>query len=368
MNGARIWAAGGGSGGHVYPALAAAEALRERGASVTYAGTPGRIEEELVRRAGLAFVPVPSAPFRGRSPRALARALTVTVRGTAVALARLRRARPQALYGTGGYACVPLFLAARLLRIPTLLFLPDRVPGLAGRVLARLSTRVAVATSPPHPTLPAGRTLITGYPLRRAFRAWTREAARAFWHLPPERPLITVYGGSLGARTLNRAVGARMEGWLKLADLIHVCGRWGDYPELKAAASRLPEALRRRYRLYEYLHEEMPAALAAADLVVCRAGASTLGELPYFGLPAILVPFPGVHQADNARYLAEAGGAVVLDDGTVRADPDRLLGTARQILNDANRLRAMGDRMAALGDPYAADRLAEAILELAERG
>ena len=178
--------------------------------------------------------------------------------------------------------------------------------------------------------------------------------------------MVLVFGGSHGARSINRAVVGHLESLLREAQVVHVSGEL-DWPWVAERAEALPPELRGRYHPYPYLHEEMGQALAAADLAVCRAGASTLGELPYFGLPAVLVPYPHAwrYQRVNAGWLAERGAAVVLEDE--RLD-ELLLPTVRGLLADPERLARMRARSLALARPDAAARLAEALWALATRG
>jgi UDP-N-acetylglucosamine--N-acetylmuramyl-(pentapeptide) pyrophosphoryl-undecaprenol N-acetylglucosamine transferase len=317
--------------------------------------------------------------------------------------------RPLAILGTGGYVCVPLFLAAWAARVPTAIYLPDVAPGIAVRFLARLATVVAcnVEDSVEYfrfQTLDfrfpisqskiknlKSKIVVTGYPVRRDLFEQDRIACRAAFGLDAQPLVIFVYGGSRGARSINQAIAALLPYLLPIAQVIHVCGREGDETWLRAAAARLPAELRARYKLYPYLFNgklsienealrkqesqaqfsipSMVQAFGAADLAICRSGASTLGELPAAGLPAILVPYPFVHQEENADYLVRRGAAVkvrdeqMLGDGQPAAGP--LFQNLLRLIGDTHARAAMSERSRALAQPDAAERLGDVLLALA---
>ncbi len=358
----RVVFTGGGTGGHVYPGLSVLEALRcQVGAplAVWYIGRRGGAEERIVPAAGVPFYAVPAAGVRGKPAVAAARALLAIAAGVTQAWRILGRVRPQAVFATGGYASVPVAVAAYLRRIPLLLFLPDVHPGWAVRFLAHFATRIATSTDQALAALPRARTVVTGYPVRAAFFAVDRPGARARLDLPPAEPVVLVAGGSSGARDLNRAVARHLPQFLRMAHLVHISGPPFE-AELRRLAERLPAPLRARYHLFGYL-EDMPTAMAAADVAVLRAGASTLGELPASGLPAVLVPGPFSDQERNARYLAERGAAVVVDNAMV----DHILTAVHDLLRAPERLAAMRRAMTALARPTAAADLARLLLEVA---
>ena len=328
------------------------------------------MEQDIVRQeASLPFYAIPAAALRGRGPVAMARNTGVLLNGVRHALRLIRRERPAAILGTGGYVCVPLFVAARMARVPTMIYLPDIVPGLAVKTLARIATRVACSFEPSLRYLPRGKTVVTGYPVRPELRTVDRRAAQALFGLSGTLPVLLVYGGSRGSRSINQAIERLLQPLLQIAEVVHVCGREGDEGFLREAAARLPEALQPRYHLYPYLAGTMPEALTAADLAVCRAGASTLAELPAVGLPAVLVPYPYVHQDENAEYLTERGAAVTVADNELLGSGDPvegpLFGEIRRLLTDRAAHQAMVERSRALARPDAATRLASTLLELA---
>jgi len=323
----------------------------------------GSVEERLIARTGLPFIGIPAGGIHGLAPWRAARNLFKLAQGFGVALRAGRRRRPDALFVTGGYASVPVALAAWSLRVPVLLYLPDIEPGLAVRFIARLATRIAVTTEASRAFFPAHKVVVTGYPVRPEFAGIHREPSREVLGLASDKPVLLVFGGSTGARSINRAVADQLEGLLEVAQVVHVSGE-RDWSWVAERAEELPPALRQRYHPYPYLHDEaMGQALAAADLALCRAGASTLGELPYFGLPAILVPYPYAwrYQKVNADWLASRGAAVVLEDARLG---EALLPTVQALLTDADRLAEMRARTQTLARPDAAARLAEILHSL----
>jgi UDP-N-acetylglucosamine--N-acetylmuramyl-(pentapeptide) pyrophosphoryl-undecaprenol N-acetylglucosamine transferase len=358
---------GGGTGGHVYPALAVAAALHrtstgERPVDLLFVGTNTRGEAELVRRDGLDFQPVRAGALRVAAPWSLAKGLVNLTVGTFQALRAVGRFQPDVVFATGGYASVPVALAARLRRRPLVVYLPDLVPGWAVRLLARLARRVAVTAGPAVAHLPSGKAIVTGYPVRRGFFEAQKEEGRRRLGLDPERPALFVSGGSQGGRSLNQAVAGHLPRLLEICQVVHVSGR-ADHPWLARVRERLPEARRAAYHLHDYLHDDMPWAMAAADLAVMRAGASTLGELTAVGLPAILVPYPyaGGHQRANARYLEDLGGAVIREE----EDLPHLLERVRELLDDRPRLESMAAALRGAARFEAAEEIARLVLEAA---
>jgi UDP-N-acetylglucosamine--N-acetylmuramyl-(pentapeptide) pyrophosphoryl-undecaprenol N-acetylglucosamine transferase len=345
-----------------------------------YIGSVGGMEEQIVaRESSLPFRAIPAAALRGRGPLATARGAWATLAGVGAAVALIRELRPLALLGTGGYVCVPLFLAARALRVPTMIYLPDVVPGLAVRLLSRIATLTAVNVEDALPRLGlrAGqpKALVTGYPVRRELFTQDRATCRRAFGLAEGLPAALVYGGSRGARSINQAIAALLPDLLARCQLIHVCGREGDEHFLRAAAERLPAELQSRYKLFSYLSGDsgpsMTAAFGAADLAICRSGASTLAELPAAGLPAVLVPYPYVHQDENADYLARRGAAVKVADAAMlgggRPTDGPLFQQVIRLFNDEHERQHMAERSRALARPDAAGHLAGALLSLAAR-
>ncbi|WP_245863104.1 UDP-N-acetylglucosamine--N-acetylmuramyl-(pentapeptide) pyrophosphoryl-undecaprenol N-acetylglucosamine transferase [Candidatus Viridilinea mediisalina] len=347
---------------------------------LVYVGSVGGMEERIVAtESSLPFRALPAAALRGRGPLALARGATTMAAGLVAARSLIRELRPQVILGTGGYVCVPLFLAATLARVPTLIYLPDLVPGLAGRLLARIATKVAVNVAEALPVLGLRpdnpRALVVGYPLRPEFFEQEREACRRTFGFEAPLPVLLVYGGSRGARSINQAIAQLLPDLLARCQIIHVCGREGDETFLHKAAQSLPESLQVRYKLYPYLDgvttPAMVAAFGAADLAICRSGASTLAELPAAGLPAILVPYPYVHQDENADYLVRYGVAEKVADcamiGTGPPQEGALFRAVARLLDDQLARQRMAEQSRALSRPDAAHELAGAMFGLAAR-
>lgn len=281
------------------------------------------------------------------------------------ALWLLARRRPAAIFTTGGYVAIPILLAARLLGIPTLMWEGNVVPGRSVRATARLASALAVSFEATCAALPArGRCFVTGTPIRD-LPGIDRLAARERLGIPPNGHLVVIFGGSQAVRRLNDAVVAALPRLVDRAFVIHVAGPAG-LDAAMAARAALPADLQSRYRPAAFLGEELLDALAAADLVVGRAGSSTLAETTAFGLPMVVVPYPhaGAHQRANAAVLADAGAAELVADEAF--DAEALL-AATAILDDPSRHAAMAAAARALGRPGAADAVAEILLALAER-
>ncbi len=362
----RLVLSGGGTGGHVYPALAIAQAVRDvlpggEDLNVLYVGAGGQ-ESDIVTRAGFAMEQVSAAPIRGRMPWEMAGNAGKIAAGVRQARKVLSDFHPQVVLSTGGYASFPVAIAARSRGVPLAVYLPDLNPGWSVRAIARLAHKIAVTAVESLRRLPSGRTVVTGYPVREEFWHVDRGGGRQRLGLDPEEKVVFITGASSGAHSINRAVAAQLGGLLELCEVIHLCGR-ADEAWLTEVRNALPERARGRYHLYGYLHDDYPWAMAAADLAVCRSGASVMGELPAVGLPAILVPYPyaGGHQKLNARYLERNGAAIILDD----EDLDEFLPLVGQLLHDAPRLRAMREASRRLARPHAAARIARILLDLA---
>ena len=356
---------GGGTAGHVYPALALLASWSGPAPAVTWIGSPGGMEQQIVADRGLPFLAVQAAPIRDRSPVATAVNVGRLSVGFGQAVAALRRVRPDVVLATGGYVTVPVAYAAALVRIPTVVFLPDITPGWAVRAQVRVVRRLATAFPEAAASLPADRTVVTGYPLRPALLKPDREGARRRLGLDGEPPVVLLYGGSRGSRTLNEGVAARLEDVLRRCQLVHVAGSL-DEPVMRRRAQELPDVLRDRYHLHGFIGDHLVDALAAADLAIARAGASTLAELPAVGLPAILVPGPFSDQATNAAWLADRGAALVLGNDEVAAG--RLPGTLLDLLADTARLEEMRQASRRVAVPDAAARLQRVVEDCVSTG
>ncbi len=275
----------------------------------------------------------------------------------------LGRIRPAALFTTGGYLALPLVLAARSRGIPTLVWEGNVLPGRATRAIGRFATRVAVSFPPTLEAFP-GNSFVSGTPIR-SFDGIDRDAARHALGLDPTDRLLLVFGGSQAVARLNRATFGALEALLADWHVLHLAGEAG-MADAGAARQALPDDLRSRYTAEPFLTDRMADALVAADLVVGRAGSSTCAELAAVGVASLLVPYPhaGAHQRYNARYLADEGAAMMIDDAEL--DAERLLDEARRLRDDATR-QAMAAAARRLGRPDAAQALADELVALAER-
>jgi UDP-N-acetylglucosamine--N-acetylmuramyl-(pentapeptide) pyrophosphoryl-undecaprenol N-acetylglucosamine transferase len=342
--------AAGGTAGHVLPSLAVAEALRARGVSVSFAGSPDRIEARLVPEAGYPFDPFRISGLPRRPGVAQLRAVLLAGRAPLACARILTQRRPNVVFGGGGYVAGPMVYAAWRKRIPAALSEADAHLGLANRLAAPFAQRVFLA----YPV--AGRAgakyRVVGRPVPVA-DAIGRDEARAKFALPPDGRVLLVAGGSLGAQALNELA---IEAWgAEGPAVLHLCGE--RYAEELAGRS-----LRADYRLLPWT-DDFGAALAAADLVLGRSG-GVVWEIAAAGKPAVLVPSPNVtndHQTKNARHFEKAGGAVVVPE----AELSRVPGVVAELLGDDSRLAAMGEAMRRAAKPGAADEIAEELIALA---
>ena len=368
------WAviAGGGTAGHVLPALAVGQALVSRGrppSAVHFVGSARGIEARLVPAAGFEVTLLPGRGIARRLTAANIGAVAGTVRAAGGALTLLARLRPRVVLVVGGYASVPCALGAALLRVPIVVHEQNAVPGLANRLAARFARASAVSFD--GTDLP--RAVTTGNPVRPEVLAVDRSpagraAAKQSLGLPEDRMVLAVFGGSLGARRINEAVSGIADGWAQRADLTvyHVVGS-RDWARFGAPVSPPGTDGGLVYRAVEY-EERMPTLLAAADVAVCRAGGTSVAELAAVGLPAVFVPLPiapNDHQTANASALVAAGAAVIVPDAELT--PERLMAELGPLLEDPGRRQAMEVAGRALARPDAADRVAS-LMEQHARG
>ncbi len=355
--------AGGGTGGHVYPALALADELRARGHardSIRFVGAARGLEARAVPAAGYAIDLLPSRGLqRGRSWRALGENIRMVGTMT-VAVARAVRIvgarRPRVVVSVGGYASVPGILAAWIRRVPMVIHEQNAIPGLANRLAVRLGARAAVSM----PGTALDGAVLTGNPVRAAVVAVRRAP-------DPQHPLVAVVGGSLGSARLNDATLGLYDRWRSRGDLelrLVAGSRYFD-----GCASRLAAQRRRDDRLTMTLvpyEDAMDALYARAAVVVCRAGAVTVAELAAAGVPAVLVPWPGAaadHQTGNARVMADAGAAILLPDADCTAEG--LAALIEPLLADRAALDAMSVAAVGMARPDASSALAALVEEVA---
>jgi UDP-N-acetylglucosamine--N-acetylmuramyl-(pentapeptide) pyrophosphoryl-undecaprenol N-acetylglucosamine transferase len=368
-----ILLAGGGTAGHVFPAIAVARALTRLAEDVTpvFVGVEDRLEARLVPEAGFELVTIDAASIPRRPSPALLRVPGALRRGVRSCRELIVARRAVAAVSFGGYVSFPLNRAAYREQLPMVIHEQNSVPGLTNRVAARWADRIAVTFPGSVPRFRyQERCVVTGDPVRADVleldRDSRRREARESLGLDPERATLLVFGGSQGARSINRAV-ADAHGRWKGRDLqiLHATGRAG-----LEAAERAMEKARNDHpdgptvRTVGFL-EDMAAAYAAADVVVCRAGATSIAELTVLGIPSVLVPYPHAtadHQRENAAALQRVGGGVVIEDDEL--DGSSLVAAVAPLLDDPAAAVAMARAARAFGRPDAADAVARLLLDL----
>ena len=349
-----------------------ARSLRERpdrpkAPELVWLGGHRGLEADLVRDAGIRVRRLALRSLRtvDRSVHSVLDPLRLGV-SVPQAAAILMRERPAAILTTGGYVSVAVVLAAAPLRIPVVLWEGNAIPGRSVRAIARLTDALAVSYEAAGQALGGAGvpTFVTGTPIRDV-GAISRDAARARLSLPPDAPTILIFGGSQAVRRFNAAVAAALPRLVERVHVLHVSGESG-YAAALAAREALPPDRRSRYRPYPFLRDDMLAALVATDLVVGRAGSSTVAEVTALGMPSVIVPYPHAagHQGANAEILAAAGAARIVADADFDADA---LVAATDILFDQPARTAMAAAARGFGRPGAADAIATLVLALADR-
>jgi UDP-N-acetylglucosamine--N-acetylmuramyl-(pentapeptide) pyrophosphoryl-undecaprenol N-acetylglucosamine transferase len=322
------------------------------------------MEADLVTRAGIDFITIPAAGVHGVGLKALPGNLARLMRGYGAARKVLREFNPDVMFFTGGYVAGPVAFAGR--KIPTAIYVPDIEPGLALKLLSRFADRITVTSEDSHRYFPNDdRVAVTGYPVRSEMSEWDQSEAYKVFNFSPDLPTLLVTGGSLGALSINKALTAELPALLKEMQIVHLVGArtWEQFIDV---ADALPANLRVRYKAYPYLHENIGAAFSIADLVVSRAGASSIGEYPHFGIPAILVPYPYAwrYQKVNADYLSRQGAAITLTDESLSAE---LVSLVLDLMRDSEQREAMRLKMQSLACKDAAGKIAAQLTELADR-
>ena len=333
---------------------------------VLWVGGRGGMEADLVKREGIRYEAIPAAGIHGVGLRTLPGNLWQVGRGFFSSRRILRKFRPNVLFFTGGFVAVPMALASRVFgRNKSLLYVPDIEPGLALKTIARFSDCIALSVEesgdyfPKHPSK-----VITGYPIRPGLDSWTTDEARSFFALQEDLPVLLVFGGSKGARSINQALSGALPELLQEMQVIHITGRL-DWQMMEKARADLSTEQLNRYRPYPYLYDEIGAAMYLADLALTRAGASTLGELPIFGLPAILVPYPYAwrYQRVNANYLMNHGAVEIIEDSQLAG---QIVPKVHELMADAAKREKMSQAMHSLAKPEAAAKIASLLTDLAK--
>lgn len=366
----RIIVSGGGTGGHIYPALTIVRAIQKKipDAEFLYVGTKDGLEADIVPKEGIPFETVNIQGFkRSLTPENLVRGARA-FGGVVKAMGIVRRFKPDVAVGTGGYVCGPILLASSLMRIPTLIQEQNVMPGVTNRLLARFVSCIAMGTKEAAEHFPKGKRVFTGNPIREEVMRARSEDGKEMFGLDPKAKTVLVSGGSRGARSINRAMVGVLAHYADRdgVQILHVTGKAG-YDEtmqsLKEAGVDLDAAGNLFVEPYLY---NMPQALACADVAVFRAGAIGIAELTARGVPSILVPYPFAaanHQEMNARAIATAGAARMILDRELTAE--RLLSVLAELLSEDAKLKRMAKAAKKLGRPKAADEIASRVIRLA---
>jgi UDP-N-acetylglucosamine--N-acetylmuramyl-(pentapeptide) pyrophosphoryl-undecaprenol N-acetylglucosamine transferase len=373
----RVLISGGGTGGHIYPALAVATLLRnEYQAEILYLGSDDGLETEVIPAAGFPFAVIKAGKLRRYiSWRTLMGVARVPV-GMGQAMGIVRRFRPHVAFTSGGYVAVPAGLAARSNGVPLLMHQQDVPPNLSNRLIAPLATRISVAFADSLSYFPRSKTRQLGNPVRQEMldmRRVTPQQARGSLGFEEDRQLVVVTGGSQGARHLNEVTCRSLPDLLPHCQILQISGKQ-LYEETRTLAEQtmegLDEEMRKRYRLVPYMSAEMPAALQAAELVVCRSGASTLSELALLGKPSLLVPLPPAignsPQEANAEMFGRKQAALVVRD--IDLKPEVLVARVLSILASRASLQSMAEAARTFAAPDATQRIADEVIKIAKSG
>lgn len=372
----RVLVSGGGTGGHIYPALAVATQLQHLyQAEILYLGSDDGLETQLVPDAGLRLATVKAGKLQRYVSWKTVKGVARVPVGMAQALSIVRDFHADVAFTSGGYVAVPAGLAARTSGVPLLMHQQDVPPNLANKLLSPLATRISVSFEDSLAFFPRNKTLLLGNPLRQEIlqiRQTPPQQAKSSLALDASLPLLLVTGGSQGARHLNQTVARALPELLQTCQVLQISGQ-KLYEETKTLAdstlSALPEQLQQRYRLVPYLSAEMPAALQAADLVLCRSGAATLSELAALGKPSILVPLPPAighsPQEANASAFSQKQAAVVVKNDDLK--PELLVERVKYIISSPVILQEMGSMVSRLAKPDATQMIVETLVQLAHK-
>ena len=362
--------AAGGTGGHLYPAIAIADEIKriQPGSFITFAGTEDGIEARVVPMRGYSFEPIWISGLQRRLT--LQNVLFPLKLGVSLgqSFSLIRRIRPHVVVGTGGYVCGPVLYAATLLKRPTLIQEQNSYPGITTRLLSSRVEEVHIAFETAKYYLKGAKNLkVSGNPTRSSLGTVSKQGGRTFFGLEPDKKTLLVLGGSAGARSINNAVRGVLQHIVGLD--VQVVWQTGaqDFERMKSAVEAMAGAVQIATRVYKFI-ESMEFAYGACDLAVCRAGATTISELARAGVPSILVPYPYAaadHQTQNAKAVANNGASAMLADSSLAS---QLFRTVRTLISDPSQLKRMGEKAQAMSKPAAAETLAKAVLSLAQMG
>ena len=348
----------------MYPALAVLQADKSRDIEVLWVGSDDGIEADLVKRAGIAYRGISAAGLHGVNVFSLPKRVGKLAKGYISAGKIIKEFAPDVMFFTGGYVGAPVAMAGK--GIPSVLFVPDIEPGMALNQLAKNADVIAVVCEDSVRNFPdSSKIKITGYPTRTDIQRWNREEAMQYFRLHNESPVLFVFGGSKGAHSINMALRANLPEVLNKCQVIHITGQT-DWEDMHAFYNTLPDDQRMKYKIFPYLHEEMGAAFSVADLIISRAGASTLGEFPLFGVPAVLVPYPYAwrYQKTNADYLVSKNAALMVKDEDL---PAQMVPVLTDLLDHPEKLAEMKAAMSRLAMPDAARNIMEIIRSTARK-
>ncbi|WP_160145723.1 undecaprenyldiphospho-muramoylpentapeptide beta-N-acetylglucosaminyltransferase [Dictyobacter aurantiacus] len=370
----RILISGGGTGGHIYPALAVATHLRNiYNAEILYLGSDDGLETQLVPAAGFRMATIKAGKLQRYVSVKTVKGIARVPIGMVQAVGIVRKFRPDATFTSGGYVAVPAGLASRLNGVPLLLHQQDVPPNLSNKLIGPLADRISIAFADSQQYFPADKTLLLGNPIRQEIldvRQVSVQQARIQLGLSPDLPLILVTGGSQGARHLNQVVARALPELLQFCQVLQISGQklLTETQSLsESTIAGLDSELKQRYRLVPYLTDEMALALRAAELVVCRAGAATLSELAVLEKPSILVPLPPAigssPQEANAETFRRAQAAEVIKNDVLK--PELLISRVQHIVNSAC-LLDMAQALKSFARPTATSDIAEAVVHMAQ--
>lgn len=362
----RIVLSGGGTAGHINPALALAESLIEQGHEVFYAGTPQGVEARLVKEANLPFMPFEAKGFNRNHPKTIFSAVRIIIKSTKLACAWFEEIKPDVVVAFGGYVCIPVGRAAKKMGVPLVVHEQNSVMGMANKYLAKTARAVALTyEAAGAPVADKEKLVVTGNPVRSSVLTSTREEGRSMLGIPEEASMLLVFGGSLGARHLNAAISSMKKDLLAIDNLyvVHITGP----KELEAveAVLALTEEEKKRYLVMGY-QNRMGETMAACDMVVSRAGATSLAEISARCIPAILVPFPFAtadHQTTNARSYVQAGAAWMMADDMVETPEFKEL--VLTFVDDEKARLKMSEAARGFETGNAASKLADVVLNAA---
>ncbi len=362
----RIVLSGGGTAGHINPALALAESLIEQGHEVFYAGTPQGVEARLVKEANLPFTPFEAKGFNRNHPKTIFSAVRIIIKSTKLACAWFEEIKPDVVVAFGGYVCIPVGRAAKKMGVPLVIHEQNSVMGMANKYLAKTARAVALTYEVAGaPVADKEKLVVTGNPVRSSVLTSTREEGRSMLGIPEEASMLLVFGGSLGARHLNAAISSMKKDLLAIDNLyvVHITGP--KELETVEAVLALTEEEKKRYLVMGY-QNRMGETMAACDMVVSRAGATSLAEISARCIPAILVPFPFAtadHQTTNARSYVQAGAAWMMADDMVETPEFKEL--VLTFVDDEKARLKMSEAARGFETGNAASKLADVVLNAA---